>query len=382
MDPNIKPVQSAQIPMMSDLQVRFVKQLDDDATYMDLFLTVEKMAQDLRNQDQVPCREMMRAVEEDSEGKEMRLLLHSIPRPVLRSLVMRMLPYDFWERGSDNRRDLFYDFEGPGVYVMGLSVEGRHGEGWSINENIKLLAALKKYRNAIDACERRDAIDAWGNSQFTAQEVEDLQVATDIDRQYSRSESWDGGIFLMPRFASSSNTEKSKHVNELISLLRSRNVGSWDPNINSLQTLYMVGNSDDVERRKQSHRLISSLMNTPHLWGLLVSCLKYVGLEPEETCVPVCKSWKPEHTNQAEILVTILGGSLISVGGLNVHQPGLKPDRNPPSDKIFGQCRKHVWVNRGWFRANLEHTIIHNPGHLEIQKYIDEISELREMQQR
>lgn len=377
MDPHIKPIRSAQIPMMSDLQARFIKQLDDDATYMDLFVIIEKMAQDLLNQDKVPCREMIRAVEGDLEEKEMRLLLHSIPRPVLRSLVMRTLAYDFWEKDTERRRNMLYDFEGPGVYVMSLSIEGRHGEGWSIEENNQLLTALMHYGKAIEACEKRYVTDDWGNSQFDDETIKSLNVAMKIDKQYAESDVWDGETYPMPRFASTSNTDKSKHVRELFHLLEtSRNVAGWDRNANSLQSVCMVGNSDDVEKQKQSHSLIGSLTNTPHTWGLLVSCLRYIGLEPEETCIPICKSWKPEHTNQAEILITILSGSLISVGGLNVHQLGLKPGSNPPPDKVFEQCRKHVWLNRGWFKDNLEHTLMKAPGYSETQKTIADIFQL------
>ncbi|KAI0010045.1 hypothetical protein F4779DRAFT_579106 [Xylariaceae sp. FL0662B] len=274
---------------------------------------------------------------------------------------MRMVTFDFCDRDSDNR-ELLYECEGPGAYICGLSVAGRDGRAWSRNENIKLIQHLDSYSLAIDACEKRDKDDAYGNSQFTAEELAALGVATAIDLQYGKDKELDNTqTYQMPRFASISQAGNSRHVRELTSTLKRRNVSDECPDEPSLQSMYMVGASDDVDRSKQSHRLITSLGGTTHLWGLLASCLKYMDLNPEETIIPVCKAWKVEHINFSEILVTVLAGSLVSVGGLNVAQPGGKSEKNPPSERILERCRTHVWGVKPWLEENLQHTYNAHP---------------------
>ncbi|KAI1076703.1 hypothetical protein F5B20DRAFT_593947 [Whalleya microplaca] len=348
MDSGIKPRRTHLTPFMSDLQIKLVGQIDDGATYTDIFLTVEKMTEELRQQTTVRVQDTLNAVQGDLDHKEMTALLHSILRPVLRSIVMRMVKVDFWDRDSDNRK-LLYEYEGPGAYICGLSVIGRHGRTWSRNENIKLRELLRSYAVAIDACERRDKEHAYENSQFTPEELAALDVTASIDRQYGKDkdDDWDDTqTHTMPRFASSSQANKSKHVRCFKATLKERNVTDEYPDEPSLQSMYMVGNSDDVERPNK----------TTHIWGLLASCLKYMGLEAEETIIPVCKAWKVEHISFAEILVTVLAGSLVSVGGLNVAQPGTKSEKNPLSERILNKCRSHVWRTKPWLEENLQHT--------------------------
>ncbi|KAI0019765.1 hypothetical protein F4780DRAFT_792495 [Xylariomycetidae sp. FL0641] len=356
MDSNIKPGRSVATPIMTDLQVKLVKQLDEDEPYCVLMATIEQMAQDLRKQTGVRPREIIKEVEGDAEHKEMQLLLHTIPRPILRSIAMGLVAYDFWERGSERRKNWLYTFDGPGTYLATLSIEYRQGCTWNGHENLRIVATLRGYAKAVEAYQRVNKDDAYGNSQYTDEEISDLKTAMKIDGQFLKG----GHADADETGDSQSFGDKAKNIYLLVDLLNKRTADPrWSLDERCIQSLAMVGNSDDVQRRTQSHRLISDLRSTPHLWGLLVSTLRYLKMEPVETVLPICKAWKVEHINMAEILVTILAGSLISVRGLNVAQPGTKMEKNPPSKRTLEECRKEVYLGHPWFNENLEATVAH-----------------------
>ncbi|KAI8963171.1 hypothetical protein F5Y11DRAFT_167601 [Daldinia sp. FL1419] len=390
------PVSSVATPCMSALQAKLVGQIDQGCRYDELYATIVEMGEELGNQDVVDARGIIKVLRED-EGNQMSLLLHSIPRPVLRSIVMRMVAHEFWERDSENR-NLWYDSEGPGAYVATLSIIGRNGCSWSINENNQIISLLQTYGEAIDVFSRYGSDDSdYSFDDMSAQERQCLQTAYDIDMAYRKrgwlsngtpgvpgapgafgmpSDSGGGGStsqdsnvessavdvpdwWAQPRFSGSGKANKSQSVNHMISMLRKRNIAGVDRNEPCRQSVCMVGNSDDIMCRTQNHRLISSLSNSAKTWGLLVSCLKYAGIEAEDTILPACKAWKVKHINMAEILLTVLSGSLISVGGLNVKSPGTKSEKSPPSYRVFEASRTHEWKAKPWYEENMFHTIPH-----------------------
>lgn len=280
---------------MSDLQIQLVNQIDQGVSYREIYWTVLRMARDLRDlgEDVVQFDPdiILDAFSDYTSQREMMLLLHSIPRPVLRSIVMRMVAHDFWERDSESRK-LLYDAEGPGAYIASVSVVGRDGCGWSIAENSQIVTYLEQYAHAIDLKEKDE--DHYGGSPYSDDDVAAFRVSEEIDKVYrnrlalesneeepdtesdfsqrsnsqvddTTTEDSQSQNFSMPRFASSSRKNKSRHVWQLIALLKKRD----DPNAPQKepckQCFCMVGNSDDVEKRKQHHRLIGSLTNTAHL---------------------------------------------------------------------------------------------------------------------
>ncbi|KAI4868250.1 hypothetical protein F4820DRAFT_456552 [Hypoxylon rubiginosum] len=356
MDSSIAPCLSAVTPFMSDLQIQLVNQIDQGVSYREIYWTVLRMARDLRDlgEDVVQFDPdiILDAFSDYTSQREMMLLLHSIPRPVLRSIVMRMVAHDFWERDSESRK-LLYDAEGPGAYIASVSVVGRDGCGWSIAENSQIVTYLEQYAHAIDLKEKDE--DHYGGSPYSDDDVAAFRVSEEIDKvDDTTTEDSQSQNFSMPRFASSSRKNKSRHVWQLIALLKKRD----DPNAPQKepckQCFCMVGNSDD---------------------GLLVSCLKYAGFEVQDTIVPICKAWRIDHINLSEILLTVLAGSLVSVGGLNVKQPGTKSEKNPPSDRAFEGCRLHVWRGNPWFEENLVHS------YPQMKEYIDAESELGQSSQ-
>ncbi|XDG03789.1 hypothetical protein ABKA04_003404 [Annulohypoxylon sp. FPYF3050] len=472
------PVASASTPLISPLQAKLVRQLDQGESYKEIYSTVVEMGEELRGDPWVAVEKSIDTLENDREN--MLLLLHSIPRPVLRSIVMRMVAHDFHDRGSSNRKYL-YEKEGPGAYIVTLSIMNREGRTWSAAENVEIVRLLRQYALAIDLCENfgpgsgQSGIVILTNDEFDAletakkidaaydkparhlvidensgslvvsdegdtpsPEISDISDddfepdETDSEKEGSRENTQEDGTQEDSRDARETQDEiivrgseessvrdseeesttrdseestaydtldefredlrqsvdsagetadetvdegeieipveklemptyakgykhKSLQVTQLASMLEKRAWGEFDPTVECSQSVCMVGNAGDIERRTQDHRrLIGGLRNSAATWSVLHYCLKYAGLEVEETIIPVCKAWAPKQINAAETLVTVLAGSLISIGGLNVKQPGTRSEKEMPSKEIFQMCKRQVWRANPWFEQNME----------------------------
>ena len=386
MDTNIKPIVSAQLPLSTNLQRRFVRQIDSGETYQALFDTVKHMAWDLTNQHAVLPSSILSAFNSSYQSNEMLLLMHSIPRPVLRSLAMRMMGFDFWKRDDDERKTWLYAIEGPGTYVVSMAIYNREGRMWTGSEFLDLIGHLETYASAVDAIEIRG--DSYGNSQLSADDFKALYVARDIDGQYltsGQNETQDNGSeasvieeFSLPRFASSDRKNQSRNIKLLLETMRGLTI--TEPDISWLQSFTIVGNAEDVMRRVQDHRFLSSLSKTPKLWGLVGSCLKYMDLESQAVIVPICKAWKTEHINLGEILITVIAGSLVSRGGLNVYRPGTRSEKTAPSQRELDECRRLV-LSKPWYMDNIRastYTTRHMKG---VQEYSADDHDIKKLEE-
>ncbi|KAI0378638.1 hypothetical protein F5Y04DRAFT_283565 [Hypomontagnella monticulosa] len=76
----------------------------------------------------------------------------------------------------------------------------------------------------------------------------------------------------------------------------------------------------------------------------------------------------------AEILLTILAGSLVCEQGLNVKQPGTKSEKAPPSDRAFGICRRDVFKTHPWLYENLLQSYPDLGEHLESLNKMEDVS--------
>ncbi|KAI0391858.1 hypothetical protein F5Y17DRAFT_387475 [Xylariaceae sp. FL0594] len=347
MDPSHKPVRSFATPMMSALQVALVNAIDDPAVpYTELWKIVKEMANKTLAQGHVDMTAAVNAFD-----PHMEVLFNTIPRPVLRSITMRMVAYDFWERSSEARKKWLYEAEGPGAYIFALSVIGRKGASLTGYENRRLIQTLRTYAWAVEAVQEKGEVS--GNCKLNKTDLMNLDVAAQIDDLYLKNPPHrDPGKIEMPRFGSPGTLPAARHIRQMITHLCRRSEPSWDGHQTCLQSPMMVGSSDDAEREKQNHRVVTEFTHTSKTWGLLISTLKYIRVEVEETFVPVLKAWEPEHINMGEILLTVVTGSLVSVDGFNVHQSGTKPVTLQPDDRSLQVNMEDVF-NLPWYGENI-----------------------------
>ncbi|KAI0381258.1 hypothetical protein F5Y04DRAFT_289132 [Hypomontagnella monticulosa] len=149
----------------------------------------------------------------------------------------------------------------------------------------------------------------------------------------------------------------SKNVLDFAEMLERRCLPEMDQETYQMQSPLMVGNSGNINRRTADHLPGQSLHNTPKLWGLLLSCLKVMNLKYEVIAVPLFRAWKNgKQVNDAEILGTILAGSLLNMDGCNAKHPGTRPIFGRTDDFGYENSKDHVFAGRPWFIENLRHS--------------------------
>ena len=117
------------------------------------------------------------------------------------------------------------------------------------------------------------------------------------------------------------------------------------------QSVIQVGCSGNLDRRMNDHEPLADLSRSSHSWALLCSCLKKLKIRFESVCLPIVKVWKPDQLKLAEIMVTMLSGSMIWDGGLNEVQPGGRAARADPGK--FGEALKQIFIHKSWTTDNL-----------------------------
>ncbi|EMR68273.1 hypothetical protein UCREL1_4715 [Eutypa lata UCREL1] len=74
--------------------------------------------------------------------------------------------------------------------------------------------------------------------------------------------------------------------------------------------------------------------------------------------VTLFRTWRDDaQVNQAEVLGTILAGSMINEDGLNVKEPGTRIESGAWTPNNYGDASDIVFVDTPWTRENLRHSI-------------------------
>jgi hypothetical protein len=153
---------------------------------------------------------------------------------------------------------------------------------------------------------------------------------------------------------------------------RSRTLLGLDPtgNARTTQSPLEVGFSIQLATRVRDHSLESNLSTTTKPWGLVLSCLKAMGLAPEIVCVPILQIWNEKQRALGEILVTMLAGSMICDGGFNPEQPGVSTWGRKEG---FELERQSVFCNKTWLFDNqqaVDEELAEREGNIETARRI------------
>ncbi|KAI1480014.1 hypothetical protein F4774DRAFT_418341 [Daldinia eschscholtzii] len=357
MDPSLKPKQSTELPIMPEAVVRLVQMLDSGKTYDSIYRAL--MGSD-----------MVDAIADKTyfNGDEMRFLLHSLSPKLLRSVLMKTLGPDLYDPDFSTKANEENTFKsnGPGAYIVFIAIEGRKGKFLCARELRELIGLLRQYASAADAYQSWKSDDAYGSSQLTdeedaiiqAMEIDDVLRSTDVyDFDHLDLQTFD------PRWISQSKKKQmldgkdvriADPVLDLIAMLKKRLLPGVDQEVYQMQSPLLVGNAGHITKRAEHHIPSPWLgASTPNLWGLLLSCIHVTGLKPLVRYATLFRAWEDkEQVNIAETLGTVLAGSMITVDGCNVKQPGTRgADTVPESD--FETSKKYIFAGKPWFRENL-----------------------------
>ncbi|KAI1313298.1 hypothetical protein F5Y03DRAFT_160857 [Xylaria venustula] len=298
----------------------------------------------------------------------MNQLLHAISRPLLRCVLRKTLGPDLYSRHvySQKNWESTFDIDGPGSNAMFSFFQDRKGYWLCAREIKELISILEDYVGAIGISNDIQGNDAYGASQLNDSQKGRLIQAMKIDdalkptKLYDNLTEEDFGKFK-PRFAGEANT--AGDILKMVAMLRRRCLPGVDEETWQLQSPLIVGREG-----RDTHKL----------WDLMMSCIQGVmGLDCEFEVVCLFRAWKDEdQVKAAEVLGTVIAGSMVSDAGLNVEQPGTGKQeedtcatpfacrrcRSRNTARDFLNSKDYVFTGKPWFKDNLELSIRQSPA--------------------
>ncbi|TDZ14410.1 hypothetical protein Cob_v012670 [Colletotrichum orbiculare MAFF 240422] len=331
-------VPTARMPLMDGVRAALMETLDRGDSFYTLSLLFEKVAAEFS----LKAPKLRRTIEQfelDPENQWMMIkLMHMIPRELLRSIIQGTVAYDDqrWTRpGAAGQGTLAeYSHDGPGIYVIALSVNNRNGEFLSWDEMQIFLGQLEGYI---------DAYDIMATKQINARSQDDrfkVYAARFIEKQF-RKPNDDGPLF----FISSDSGASSARL--LLASFRRRAPlqPPDDPKVPQYQSPLYVGCSEELSKDLEDHTLNQSLASINKLLGLTVSIMQAMDLEPIITKKVAIKTWLPDQLPAAEILLISLARSASFQDGFNIQDGGNKKGPTTRQGLVEVMCASHFRDN-------------------------------------
>jgi hypothetical protein len=251
------------------------------------------------------------------------LLLNAIPTEVRDSLILGTIVYDFYD---PQRRPYSPDF--PGVYAVGVAINGRNGKFLTRREIEALAASIDEY------CQGWSAWTMCGGdaTKMTPQESRSLNHCRAVDDAFGPVVHQD----MRPMMIATPKCHQ--RACEYIVWLKKRADAALDPSgdVAQVQSPLYIGSSSRAISTGLARHNGGWLHGTTPLLSLTICCIKHsLGLIPETVGVPVLPTWEAGHVSFGEQLVTILASSLADDGGLNTLHPGITKGEANESAKHY-----------------------------------------------
>ncbi|KAI1345850.1 hypothetical protein F5Y01DRAFT_299396 [Xylaria sp. FL0043] len=366
MYPNIPALRSPELPVLEDEVVNLVRMIDDNASYDAIFSQLCRSHSLVANAGSIL----------DLETRTNRTLFHSMPRPLLRSLLMGTLAPHFYSKDARkaNWQEYVYDDAYPGAYAACLHIHGRKGAFLSQRETRQLIEALKKYSTGVKAFE-----DSYrhGYIVMSRSKMEALEFTQVIDDELRTTAHWDPDDphrihnVERPRFAKTETVKigagastANSNIEALIDMFESRctvdesDQANPDLEVFQLQSPIMVGNTSCINARIINHLTndYGSGGNTSKVFALTASCLKHMKLKVKSLVIPIFVAWEDEQIDPAEVLGTVLANSRTHRHGYNVKVPGTRGSREP--SRNLKLAKEHVFAWKPFLKKNAEQSVL------------------------
>ena len=270
------------------------------------------------------------------------MLLHSMPKPVIRGLLTKTLAYqislpDGHELALPNP---IYADDGPGTYAVTMVVGGRQGKFLKRPELGRLCESVERY---IEVYEVLKSVPVA--AQRTPQQRETVKFAKEVDRQYYKAMSGNRTLLL--------NDTSLPGVRALQRMLRDWCARATGTRPITQAPLYAGCATRFIEQRARQHRPPVKNPAANYTWYLTTSCMMQMKLAPEVVIVPVIRTWEPHQLPASEILATLMARARVeSAGGYNAGQPGSTTDRMAKSPRVWDDDKASVVDRCSYF---LEH---------------------------
>ncbi|KAK1826075.1 hypothetical protein QBC39DRAFT_29890 [Podospora conica] len=341
MSPLPETVASAdQIALLPQWRRDLIHAYQEGASYQRLagMLSVSQFDKDLvkKDKDKESTVSLLRGICKP-HGKEALEILHVIPRSSLGALLSGMVGSDVLNRLAEG-----YSDDGAGVYVIGLTIDGRSGAFISSTEMQTLIDDLEQYVLEVEAALDQDT--AGGQPGSTVWEV---------DHQYGI---YTPGANAPSRFIESRSSLDS--MRELLAATKTRqsSLSALDGTgtLCSVQAPMYVGCGQNVRDRIRVYAPVQQVVafkNASKPYGLFMSLLHKQGLIPRPMIIAVVRTWGRHQMATAERLVTALAGSYVHQGGFNIQEGG---GNSPPFYGNVLDVQTYVMVTKGFWKANFD----------------------------
>lgn len=365
------PVATIQVPLLTGLRQQLTKSLLQGESYYSLMKYWPAMEEDaaklpeyLLNQITQRNRERNKVAEDAGQSRPwpfetrteeyLKTLMrgnsrlfevyHAIPRQLLQSLILGTVAWDYHpSRGSSRQK---YDSKTDiGIYALGVAVKARQGAWLTANEIGAMIGHMQEYVAGYDA---------WTVHQGQPTTPRDVQLAefvTKIDTQHGTHDT----PTLGPRFCGTASQKRG--LQDLIKSLGERMRASLllDPQGTTpmVQSPLYIGCSVVLENWTRAHDpqvgKTSAMTQSNKLLAMMLSLMKYQGLESETTVVTVLHLWKKQDLDFSETLICSLAQSMACQSGCNMVECGDAKGKG----KSDSACEDYVKARVSYLHDNI-----------------------------
>lgn len=290
---------SAETPLLLDLELDVLRsKVDAGKCYEEIFHALWKP-------------EMLDPVSPaaGADVEMMKLLFHTIPRALLRAVLMKTVAYDFYKVDDTTWRVLSKDSD-AGAYVASLYIHDRGGKFVNLEEMEELIKRMESYARANELYYEEGLDEDYIPATRVEKEARQiLHQAMEVDYALKRGQEWDRETFEKPKFCSKDAANVRACVRMLERWVAAHPLDGREKYWR--QSPLMVGNSGKRAGRMIHHDpIVYGVEHTPKLWGLTLSILTTMGLKTRVIAVPLIGCWVEDQVNPAETLGTVLARSM------------------------------------------------------------------------
>ncbi|KAL2120080.1 hypothetical protein VTJ04DRAFT_4106 [Mycothermus thermophilus] len=330
----------AQVPLISGIQLDLLKAIKDGGSYWAISCMFPRLAQELRSIGMNASADLFAGMGSIQRNGGPMDLFHSVPRDLLASVILGTIAYDTHPQRPQGQRLEGLEDDGPGIYALGISINGRDGAFLTLPELKQLIEDVETYHSGVPQAGRAPT-----------------QAAHDWVRKVD-------GVFggnrrkRPTRFVEKeADFGKIMQLRDMLVRLRDAMVqANATSQTHLIQSPVYVGCSNDLSDRLKTYDLDGkTLKDMNRLLGLTVSLLKARDLEPMIQATVLLRTWARQQLPAAEMLLAGLAGAYSTQRGFNVAEAGGNKDKN--QDRVMVNDETYVFATLPHLAINLDHSL-------------------------
>ncbi|KAL0471301.1 hypothetical protein QR685DRAFT_542636 [Neurospora intermedia] len=354
---------TAKIPLLSGPRYEFAKALQKKASYFELALLFDPILVEhlrvKRASGHIDLDDCCPLFQGAKRGRgDMFQLFYSIPREVLEAVVLGTVAYD--DAGTirvAGSGGMSYSLDGCGVYVVGISLEGKSGAFLNGNELVKFVHNLTKY---IAGCELWTQVKNNLNmaAPLSLQQQDKIDFVLEVENTYG---TWDHKAEGSLRFCYKDKSfSRVKHLSRSFRD-RAKEAMRLDPTgrTRTIQSPLYVGCSNNLKQRVDAYvpktGNKSTFAKANDFYALTMSLLKMQGFNPIQRVVCAIRTWKQSQLSLAEMLVGALANCYVTQDGFNNKKTGQTAEISAGS---VARAKDLVFVHKQFLKDNVKGSLV------------------------